>query len=463
MPPKKRKNGEKQAVVAKKRIKRSSSKETENQKLIRCGNENIEKPSTSKVADFGKNDSCSTSLKINGEKTTNNENELIKISEINPFKSKWVIKARVVSKKPIHLWNNDKSSGKLFNFNLIDGSGEIRVTAFNEMVDKFFDKIENECVFLFSNADIKKANTKYMNVKNNFELILTNDTEIEKCTQNSDDVPNVEYKFESIGKIKKLSKNAIVNVMGVCYDIKSIYEFTSKNTGKLFKKREIELIDESRAKITVNLWNDDAEKVGVEKLRCIMTIINGQRNEYMGKTTININRETTIEFDQKSGAALLLKEWFENQNNIISAEEVTDSGYIPIADVFNINLQSKVNVLGVCFDVGVLKSFTSKADKELKKRNVTIVDETLQPIVLTIWNSEAESFSSEHTNSIVYIQTGQLKELNESRIITHTPETVITLNPKMIEAEKLKTWFINVGKDLTQKQISNMAFAGFDN
>lgn len=68
--------------------------------------------------------------------------QITPISELTPYRNKWQIKARVAAKPPIRHWSNAKGQGKLFNFDLIDGSGEIRVTVFHNLVDKFYDVLE---------------------------------------------------------------------------------------------------------------------------------------------------------------------------------------------------------------------------------------------------------------------------------------------------------------------------------
>ena len=39
-------------------------------------------------------------------------------------------------------WTNAKGSGKLFSFTVTDDSCDIRITAFNDEVDKFFNLVE---------------------------------------------------------------------------------------------------------------------------------------------------------------------------------------------------------------------------------------------------------------------------------------------------------------------------------
>jgi replication factor A1 len=52
------------------------------------------------------------------------------------------MKVRVIQKSPIRTWSNDRGQGKLFSMDLIDESGEIRATAFNEECEKFYSSIK---------------------------------------------------------------------------------------------------------------------------------------------------------------------------------------------------------------------------------------------------------------------------------------------------------------------------------
>ena len=55
------------------------------------------------------------------------------IKALNQFTNDWTIKARVVKKQAVRSWKNDRSSGQLINFDLVDREGTlIQGTAFNE-------------------------------------------------------------------------------------------------------------------------------------------------------------------------------------------------------------------------------------------------------------------------------------------------------------------------------------------
>lgn len=69
------------------------------------------------------------------------------ISGLSPYQNKWVIKARVTAKSAMRTWSNAKGEGKLFNFDLMDESGQIRCTAFRDVADKYYDMLEVSFIF----------------------------------------------------------------------------------------------------------------------------------------------------------------------------------------------------------------------------------------------------------------------------------------------------------------------------
>jgi replication factor A1 len=64
------------------------------------------------------------------------------IEALSPYSNKWTIRARVTQKSDIRTWSNQRGEGKLFSVNLMDETGEIRGTGFNEVVDKLYSKLE---------------------------------------------------------------------------------------------------------------------------------------------------------------------------------------------------------------------------------------------------------------------------------------------------------------------------------
>lgn len=66
---------------------------------------------------------------------------LYPIESLSPYQNKWTIKARVTQRSEIKHWSNQKGEGKLFSVTLMDETGEIRATGFNNVVDDLYEKL----------------------------------------------------------------------------------------------------------------------------------------------------------------------------------------------------------------------------------------------------------------------------------------------------------------------------------
>lgn len=103
---------------------------------------NVGSPSTRKLAPTARSYQPPPMANLNDSSALLEQRATHPINALSPYQNKWVIKARVTSKSPIRTWSNAKGEGKLFSMDLMDESGQIRVTAFRDQVDKFFEMIE---------------------------------------------------------------------------------------------------------------------------------------------------------------------------------------------------------------------------------------------------------------------------------------------------------------------------------
>lgn len=414
--------------MAKKNAKRTSEiEETKLPKKMKSNSTNMDnqKPTTSGISNNKvkrkNNEIEAIQKKVKSEQAESsilrgtNESPVL-ISSLSPFKSNWKIKVRVIAKRPIHTWKNDKGSGKVFNMDFYDESAQIRATVFNDLVDRFYDKIQCGKVYIISDADIKDANKKYSSIKNNFELIFSNDTEIIECDEKNENFPELKIDFISISELKKLSLNSLVNVIGICHEIRGLEEFVSKKNGKCLKKREIILIDSSNEIILITLWNNEAENFDMNNIRAVISLYNVRISEYNGKKHLSLNRESDVKYNENISEAKFLSSWYENQNNdlikdILTSSELNEVKNIPIKNLYEITDKRMVNIIGICYDIGNLKNFpSSKTDIDLKKRNVTLVDQSETPVIVTLWNAEATSFNNSYIDTVVAIKNGQIGE-----------------------------------------------------
>jgi hypothetical protein len=131
--------------------------------------------------------------------------KVISISMLDPHLTSWTVRGRILQKANMHHYTNYKGPGKVFSFLIADSSGEIRISAFNEIADKFYDVIEEKAVFYVSGGKIKEANKKFSTANNKYEAWAGRETVILQCTEADDAAPgDMKYNFVKISDIENL-------------------------------------------------------------------------------------------------------------------------------------------------------------------------------------------------------------------------------------------------------------------
>lgn len=232
------------------------------------------------------------------------------IESLSPYQNKWVIKARVMSKSGIRTWSNAKGEGKLFSMDLCDETGEIRCTGFRDMVDRYYDMLEVDKVYYISRCQLKPANKQYSQLKNDYEMTMTSDTQIQPCIEGGNSIPKLKYNLTSINDLATKPADSIVDVIGICKEASPVQKFTSKANKELVK-REIVLIDESNAGITLTLWGTDAETFN-EFDNPVVFLKGAKLGEYNGGKTIGALQSTVLKINPDLPEGHKLRGWFEN-------------------------------------------------------------------------------------------------------------------------------------------------------
>ncbi|XP_016337159.1 replication protein A 70 kDa DNA-binding subunit-like [Sinocyclocheilus anshuiensis] len=189
--------------------------------------------------------------------TPGGSSKVVPIASLNPYQSKWTVRARVTNKNSIRTWSNSRGDGKLFSMELVDESGEIRATGFNHEVDKFYSLIEQGKVYYISKGTLKIANKQFSSLKNDYEMTLNGETSIIPC-EDSHDVPKVQCDFVSIADLESREKDTIVDVIAVCKNTEDMTRIMTKNSREV-SKRNIQLMDMSGRVIQLTMWGNDAE------------------------------------------------------------------------------------------------------------------------------------------------------------------------------------------------------------
>lgn len=127
--------------------------------------------------------------------------------------------------------------------------------------------------------------------------------------------------------------------------------------------------------------------------------------------------------------------------------------FISIANIGSMETNAIVDVIGVCRDASDVFQFTSKAGRELKKRDITLVDKSESSVCLTLWGDEAEKFDGV-SQPVIMLKNARVNEFSGGKTLATNASTVMKINPDMNEGHNLRGWFDNGGGESITASIS---------
>lgn len=128
----------------------------------------------------------------------------------------------------------------------------------------------------------------------------------------------------------------------------------------------------------------------------------------------------------------------------ISGIPAVTYNFVPIANIGSMEPNTMLDVIGICRDVGDLFQFTSRNGKELKKKEITLVDKSDSSISLTLWGDEAEKFDGVQ-QPVIMLKNARINEFGGGKTLATNSSTVMKMNPDMEESHTLRGWFNSGG------------------
>nr|GMC55280.1 replication protein A 70 kDa DNA-binding subunit B [Ipomoea batatas] len=247
---------------------------------------------------------------------------------LNPYQGIWTIKVRVTSKGNMRSYKNARGEGCVFNVELADQDGtEIQATMFNQAARKFYDKFELGKVYYISKGTLRVANKQFKTVKNDYEMTLNENSEVEEAINEAAFVPETKFNFVAIDELGSyVNGRELVDVIGVVQNVSSTMSIRRKSNNEMIPKRDITIADETKKTVVVSLWSDLATNVGQELLDMadkspVVAIKSLKVGDFQGLSLSAITRSTVL-VNPDMPEAKKLRSWYDCEGKETSLTSV---------------------------------------------------------------------------------------------------------------------------------------------
>ncbi|XP_060213635.1 replication protein A 70 kDa DNA-binding subunit A [Lycium barbarum] len=254
---------------------------------------------------------------------------IIPIAALNPYQGRWAIKARVTAKGDLRRYNNSRGDGKVFSFDLLDSDGgEIRVTCFNAVVDRFYEKIEAGKVYMISKGSLKPAQKNFNHLKNEWEIFLETTSTVDLCPEEDPSIPRQQFSFRPISEIESAESNSIIDVIGIVTAINPSVPILRKN-GMETQRRILNLKDQSGRSVELTLWGDFCNREGQNLQELaeagfspVLAVKAAKVSDFTGKSIGTIS-STQLFINPDFTEAQTLRQWFDQGGKDIASQSIS--------------------------------------------------------------------------------------------------------------------------------------------
>ncbi|KFY45881.1 hypothetical protein V495_02782 [Pseudogymnoascus sp. VKM F-4514 (FW-929)] len=231
------------------------------------------------------------------------------IEALSPYAHKWTIKARVSNKSEIRTWHKQSGEGKLFSVNLLDESGEIKATGFNEQCDQLYDLFQEGSVYYISSpCRVQLAKKQFTNLPNDYELTFDRETQVEKA-EDQENVPQVRFNFTNIANLQTVEKDTTIDIIGVLKEVADVNQIVSKSTSKPYDKRELTLVDDSDFSVRLTIWGKTATAFDAQPESIVA--FKGAKVSDFGGRSLSLLSSGSMSLDPDIPEAHKLRGWYD--------------------------------------------------------------------------------------------------------------------------------------------------------
>jgi len=222
----------------------------------------------------------------------------------------------------------------------------------------------------------------------------------------------------------------------------------AKGEGKLFS---VDLVDES-GEIRATAFREQVDSFyELLEENKVFFISKGQLKMANKKFT-NLNHDFEITFTRETKIVPCL----EDDSSIPSLQ----FNFIKLSAIQEAQAGNLVDVIGVCKSAGEIVNLVSKTtNRELKKKDLLLVDPSLVSVTLTLWGNQAEEFNGDN-NPVIALKGGKVSEFGGGKTLSLVGGSAFQVNPDIPEAHKLRGWYDCLTDDAKFNSISSKGEGG---
>ncbi|KAI5190188.1 replication factor A1 [Nematocida sp. AWRm77] len=228
------------------------------------------------------------------------------VEEVSPWVAAWVLRIKVVNKTPVKTYSRDGKSGKVANALVMDKTGDISISFFNEQVDELFSKLVINKTYEITGGAVKLANRAFARSGHTYEL-----SGDKKMTITPVDCESEIISVPPLSKISTVKENvnAIVNLVVIVVSAEPPVEIRCKDN-EMRKKREIKVVDMSGEVISLTVWREMADmSISAEDVLLLQKVKVGL---FQSMPQLSIMSTSIVSVNPEIPEAFALSGWYRN-------------------------------------------------------------------------------------------------------------------------------------------------------
>eukprot|EP00892_Ulva_mutabilis_P012722 jgi/Ulvmu1/9822/UM056_0063.1 len=261
--------------------------------------------------------------------------QITPIKDISPYSARWTIRGRCSLKSELRRYNKNGKAGCVFNFDLLDKSGEVRIVAFGDTAEKFEPRVQMGSFFELSKASARTMDTgkrKWNQTGHDCEVYLDDNSQLTEIQEGAPDVPRIHLNPVKLAEVEALPIETFVDVIAVldsCQDLGLI----QRRDGSEGKKRSLVVRDDSSRSIEVTLWGEKAESPGAALFEAarsnqhpVLVIKSARIGEFNGKNLSTVGSSMILIDDVNVPGVPEMQRWFTEGGAAQPAQALSRTG-----------------------------------------------------------------------------------------------------------------------------------------